>query len=548
MRTDILIIGGGTGGVAAALAAARSGARVVVVEPTDWIGGQFTAQAVPPDENRWVESFGCNRSYAHLRRRVRDWYRDHLPLNPAARADDRLNPGNGWVSRLCASPAVWHAQMLAMLEPHLRDGRLTLLTRHEAVAAELGGQAGERIDAVRVRPVPGAPGSEQTITAACILDATETGDVLELANVEHAIGAEHRSVYGELHGRDDKTHPLDQQACSWCFALEHRPGENHVIDKPARYDFWRSFVPQMRDGTSWTGPLLSWTVPSHNEQGRRTFRLVPWPDQPQPGEWEMWRYRRIADAALTDPPGVDVSLINMVQMDYWLRPLLGVSRAERDAALAEAREQSLSLLYWMQTQAPRHDGDGIGYPGLKLRGDELGTTDGLAKHVYIREPRRLIARTIMHEGHLGTDQRRAEARPVAPGAPEDLGSGEAFADSIAIGHYTIDLHPSCAGRNSVYVPCAPFSIPMGALIPKRVVNLLAAGKCLGVTHVVNASTRMHTTEWAVGEAAGILAAWCVAHTRDPRDVHADPAQVAQVRQAMAAQGVALAWPWDAPQA
>jgi NADPH-dependent 2,4-dienoyl-CoA reductase/sulfur reductase-like enzyme len=51
---DVLIVGGGTGGVAAALAAAGAGHRVILTEETDWIGGQFTAQAVPPDEHLWI--------------------------------------------------------------------------------------------------------------------------------------------------------------------------------------------------------------------------------------------------------------------------------------------------------------------------------------------------------------------------------------------------------------------------------------------------------------------------------------------------------------
>lgn len=547
MHTDILILGGGTGGVAAALGAARTGARVVIAEPTDWLGGQFTAQGVPPDENRWVESFGCNRSYAALREGVRRWYRQNRPLTAEAMADPLLNPGGGWVSRLCAEPRVWHAVILEILGPYVRDGRVTVLLGHEAETAEMGGRAGEWCKAVTLR---GLGGSLTTVTAEFVLDATELGDGLDICGVEHAIGAEHRAVYGELHGRDDKTHPLDQQACSWCFAVENRPGEDHVIDRPAAYDFWKSHVPEMRDGTSWTGPLFSWTVPSHNAEGRRTFRLVPWPDEPEAGEWEMWRYRRIVDAGMYVPggdgrsPHPDVSLINMVQMDYWRKPLLGVSRAERDAALQEAKEQSRCLLYWMQTDAPRHDG-GTGYPGLKPRGEEMGTADGFAKHAYIREPRRLIARTIMHEGHVGTDQRRTEGKASCADAPSDLGSGEAFEDSIAIGHYTIDLHPSCAGRNSVYVPCAPFRVPMGSLIPKRVRNVLAAGKCLGVSHVVNASTRMHTTEWAAGEAAGILAAWCVAEGKEPHWVHEEFDRVREVQNVMARQGVAMKWAWEA---
>src|SRR6185369_8467044 len=60
---DVAVIGGGVGGCAAALAAARNGLRVIMTEETDWVGGQVTSQAVPPDEHAWIESFGATRSY-----------------------------------------------------------------------------------------------------------------------------------------------------------------------------------------------------------------------------------------------------------------------------------------------------------------------------------------------------------------------------------------------------------------------------------------------------------------------------------------------------
>src|SRR4051812_43370389 len=106
IETEICIVGGGTGGYAAALAIARAGRKCVVTEPTDWIGGQLTSQAVPPDENRWIEYEAgipaATGSYLHMRDAVRKWYRDHRPLTDAARADKSFNPGHGWVSHLCA--------------------------------------------------------------------------------------------------------------------------------------------------------------------------------------------------------------------------------------------------------------------------------------------------------------------------------------------------------------------------------------------------------------------------------------------------------------
>ena len=80
LRCDVAVIGGGFGGVAAALAALRNGLRVVLTEQTDWVGGQVTSQAVPPDEHAWIESFGCTRSYRAYRDGVRAYYRRHYPL------------------------------------------------------------------------------------------------------------------------------------------------------------------------------------------------------------------------------------------------------------------------------------------------------------------------------------------------------------------------------------------------------------------------------------------------------------------------------------
>ncbi len=70
-------------------------------------------------------------------------------------------------------------------------------------------------------------------------------------------------------------------------------------------------------------------------------------------------------------------------------------------------------------------------------------------------------------------------RPVAPA------SGEAFADSVGIGGYRIDLHPSTGPGNSVDLDALPSTIPLGALRPQRVRNLLPACKNPGTTPITN---------------------------------------------------------------
>lgn len=541
LQTDVLIVGGGTGGVAAALAVARSGVRCIITDPTDWLGGQLTSQGVPPDENRWIEgkdnTQAATRSYLDFRTAVRSWYRQNRPLTEAARAEPALNPGNGWVSRLCFEPTVGHAVLMDMLKLHVDAGLITILYHTEPVAADTGG---DRVNAVTVRNMQ--TGDETTISATYFLDATELGDLLPLAKVEYHIGAEHTSVFGELHGRPDKSDPQDQQAITWCFALSHHAGENHTIAKPASYSFWRDYVPPVTP--PWPGKLLSWTVCGGEEHTAREFRWIPAPAEPPEGELEMWRYRRITDEKLYLPGAgfTDVALINMVQNDYFLHPILDVTREERDKRLAAAKELSLCLVYWMQTEAPRWDGSGTGYPGLKLRGDELGTTDGFAKHAYIREARRLAARTMIVESHVGQEQRKKEGR-IPKGAPP-WGLAEPYADSVGIGHYRLDLHPSTAMRNSIYVHAAPFRIPLGSIIPRRVRNVLAAAKNLGVTHVTNGCYRLHPVEWNIGEAAGLLAAHCMKSGLEPHQVHADLSRVREFQRLCVVHGFALSWPWE----
>src|SRR4030095_8846572 len=127
LKTDILVVGGGLGGVAAALGALALGRTVVMSEEYEWIGGQLTSQAVPPDEHSWVEQFGVTRRYRALRDSIRRYYRDHYPLTEASRAWSELTPGAAWASSICAEPGVGLAVLEAMLAQYRGAGRLTVL-------------------------------------------------------------------------------------------------------------------------------------------------------------------------------------------------------------------------------------------------------------------------------------------------------------------------------------------------------------------------------------------------------------------------------------
>ena len=520
-QTDILIVGGGLGGVAGALAALRLGKQVILTEETDWIGGQLTSQAVPPDEHPWIEGTGCTASYRRLREGIRDYYRRNYPLLPGPRANPRLNPGLGGVSPLCHEPRVALAVMEEMLAPYRSSRQLDLLLRHRPIAAE---SDGDRVRAVTL--VDDQTGAEVVISASFILDATELGELLDLAEVEHVIGAESQRDTGEPHAVEGDPQPLDQQAITWCYAIDYLPEQDHTIDKPEDYDFWRGYQADF-----WPGPQLGWLDCNPITLETRHRAIFDGPTDRERAR-DFWHYRRIFYRKHY-PDGLypsDITLVNWPQIDYWLGPLVGVSEEEKAKHLRGAQQLSRSLLYWMQTEAPRPEG-GQGYPGLRLRNDIVGTSDGLAKYVYVRESRRIKAEFTVVEQHVGVEARG------------DLQGAEIFPDSVGVGSYRIDLHPSTGLRNYIDISNYPFQIPLGALIPQRVENLLPANKNLGVTHITNGCYRLHPVEWNIGEAAGALAAYCLEKNLAPRAVRNTPTHLEDFQQTLKETlGFVLAWP------
>lgn len=516
LGADIVIVGGSTGGCAAALAAASRGFRVILTEETPWIGGQLTSQAVPPDEHRWIESFGCTREYRRFRNGVRAYYRDHYPLTPEARAVAHLNPGNGFVSRLTHEPRVALAVLHQMLAPHVASGRLQILQQYRPVAADVEG------DTVRSVTVEDVHTGRQTILhGKYILDATDLGELLPLAGVEYVTGAESQRDTGEPHAVSGDPEPLNMQAISYCFAIDHIPGEDFTIPKPEQYDFWRSYKADFLHDK-----LLSWTGTHPITLEPRQYSLFP-----TPGAYSLWEYRRIIDKDnfAQGTFDSDITLVNWPQMDYWLGPIIEVSPEEAARHVEGAKQLSLSLLYWLQTEAPRPDG-GTGYPGLRLRGDVMGgTADGLAMYPYIRESRRVKAVFTVLEQHVAKDVRGEHG-------------AQPFDDSVGIGCYRIDLHPSTGGNDYIDISSLPFQIPLGALLPVRVKNLLPASKNIGVTHITNGCYRLHPVEWNVGEAAGHLAAFSLERKTTPHAVRENETELRAFQQLLQNAGIELAWP------
>ena len=202
----------------------------------------------------------------------------------------------------------------------------------------------------------------------------------------------------------------------------------------------------------------------------------------------------------------------------------------------EAKQLSLSLLHWMQTEAPRHD-DGQGYPGLRLRPDIMGTEDGLAMYPYVRESRRIQAEYTVTEQDCGLEQRMAST-----GMGRADVRAESYPDAIGIGSYPIDLHPSTGGDNYIDFETLPFQIPLGALIPKRIETLIPACKNIGTTHVTNGCYRLHPVEWGIGEIAGLLAHEALKSGQPIRSIRNQKKHLNNFQATIKKQGVESEWP------
>lgn len=500
IQVEIAIIGASLGGVQAARAACARGHRVYLCEETDWIGGQMTAQAVPPDEHQWIEEQGAPKSYLDYRRAVRETYRAMPDASEELKAQSVFCPGQSWVSRVAHDPRVALRLLMQSLQPYLDSGLLTLNLHTVCVDAQAEDDC---VKQVVVRS--SETGEETVITAQYFLDGTDCGDLLPLTGAEYVLGAESRSETGEPDA-PDKADSEDTQPITWVAALELTP-ERLPMEKPALYDEFAAMGVAYADNK-----LLSWYGPDAATGTKVRFAMFNGELEEKP--LGLWNYRRIQYPPFFTTPKNEITLLNWPQNDYTESGVIDVPN--REAKLERARQQTLSLAYWLWEQ---------GY-NIRLCPEVTGTPDGLAKAPYIRESRRIKARRTICEQDV---IRACQPEPVR------------FFDSVGVGHYNMDLHQTIKTHSFFFAPVTPFEIPLGALIPVRMKNLLPACKNIGATHLTGGCYRLHPVEWNIGESAGTLAAYCVEQGVTPAEVWENEKHLHAYQQVLEDQGVQLHW-------
>ncbi len=498
---DLVVVGAGTGGSAAAIQAARSDLRVAVVERSDWIGGQMTAAAVST-----LDDLGSTRTgiYEEFIGRARAHYA-------------RL----GAATNIC----LWGADTIA-LEPRvgqdiLREmmcetGKVDLFLRAEIETADA---RDGKLRSLSLRTIP--DGFEYTLTAPVFIDATECGDLLPLTGAAYRLG---NSVSPKV-DPDANVQDITYVAV----VRKYAGGLPDALRLPGPPPGYEEYAEGFRRivaiyGNTWPGKY-PFDVPSHN-----AYRALPDPANTYPivgDESATWPY--ITKTCINwandypgekgDEPGLSVRFIE--------------DRAYRREIERDAMRRTLAFLWYMQTELGMSDwsvDDSQGY-GRYFSNDWNEADDPrlprefapILRHFppvpYVREGRRVVGVNTLKQSDIVRDRARGRALKNYP-------------SGLALGEYPVDIHGSHLdrymehdlGESTETFPRewiqnpGVFQVPFEVFIPEKVDGLIAAEKNISVSRMVNGAIRLHPITMHTGQAAGAIAVAAVRGGVEPRGV------------------------------
>ena len=545
---EVVVIGGTLGGIAAASHAMQTGVTTCLIELTPWLGGQVSSQGVSAiDESRamrWRRNFSPSWEAFKALIKRQPVYMPPWTGMPAQVTVEQAN--SCWVGELCFSPRAGATAAEMWMRDAAKaapDSRWATSTAFKGASFDASGRYVTSVYGVRRVPLdPGyvptgrlsqelerwydwsddeaynkipvrlQPPPNQSMI---VIDATDTGEFVGWANLPHRLGSDSQAFTGEVNA-PSKDNPACTQAYTYPFVLATLGDNNESLKalqklEPAmsRADHRKEFD---LEGFAFFnfGSVFNY---------RRIVSQVPGSgnvNTTRPGEMTLINWNKGNDWHFMDPPLVfteeDVRLSG--QQEDWLGGLSIES-------LNYGELHALMFAEWlMETEATNQ------LPLTLLKGADapLGTQSGLSMVPYIREGRRILGRPA-----YGQDSFMA----VEADLREDMTGGRNFsATAVALAHYDIDIHgcryrsgqPSyeASGGSIKEFVVRPLQIPLEALVPQGIDNLLIGGKSIAVSHIVNGVTRVHYGEWSVGGAAGATAGWLLRYAK-PYDL--TPAQV-----------------------
>jgi FAD dependent oxidoreductase len=602
---DIMVAGGGLSGTATAYEGLLAGKTVCMTEITDWVGGQITAQGVSALDERPTQRAKkyFPRGYLEFRQKIQDYY-------------GKLNPGDCWVSEACFLPKDADNILYRMLRTAERKGKGKLYWYPNTVVKDLivgkrgNGQQINGVVAIQHQPQPGAaPINTETLSQTIedaysyqdspkfqkqkiifippyrtpkqqastpanwyVVDATETGELVGLADVPYRLGLDPRSAE-EPSSASTTGDPYCTQGFTYPFAME-TTATPQTQTPPAFYQQYAPYYSYELKRLADFGVVYSYRrIWSPGEGKPAKFGGINYA-APTPGDISMQNWTWGNDYR---PGSAQDNLIldrSQLQLGKQLEPG-GWMGGLRTDTLRKGEENSQGFYYWLvagETDSranpdPKSPNHWVKTPNPNQRylsglNSPMGTAHGLSKYPYIREGRRIIGRpaygykngfvvsevdmsrnnlldskklanlTPAQQRQLRADLAGINALNVLTGdtAPSRNRS-TMYADTVGIGHYAIDFHPCMqnsphespnnterAGSRNGEGAAYPFQIPLRAMIPQKIDNMLVAGKSIATSHVAAAAYRIHSFEWSAGAAAGATATFALEKGVTPAEI------------------------------
>ncbi len=386
-----------------------------------------------------------------------------------------------------------------------------------------------------------------------VVEATETGEVIALTGVPYRMGLDARSPLNP----SSPTETGDQyclQGFTYTFGMEHT-AEPQPQPKPAYYEQYAPYFSyeKPRDNKDYFDYVFTYrriAAPNPRPEGTAfgVSKVAPGDISMQNWTWgNDYRPGTSADNLILSPS--QLAADGQLEPGGWFGGL-------RVDALRKAEENAYSYYYWLvEGNTDSQLGAGV----KELHPDNrfvygldapMGTAHGLSKYPYIREARRIIGRPSygLPEGFAVNeiDISRAEYRDdyykTSLGPQRYLALWQNLAglettasiddkvpaaditrrtrstiypDAVGIAQYAIDFHP-CLNQSPPETPgnteytnirkahgqAYPGQIPLRAMIPQNIDNLLVAGKTIATSNIAAAAYRVHSFEWSAGAAAG----------------------------------------------
>lgn len=593
---DILVAGGGLAGAATAYEGLLAGRTVCLTEITDWVGGQISSQGTSALDERETQRslLFYPRGYLELRQRIKEHY-------------GRLNPGGCWVSYSCFMPYDGNKILFEVLQDAAKtgNGKLkwfpnTVIKELEITAAVPGntvsGQQIKSAIAISHKPAPNTPPiNTETLSKTIedayryensarfnktiirfipkprqtpplqskrgadwyVVDATETGELIGLADVPYRLGIDPRSPL-----EPSSASPTGDAYCTQGFTYTFAMEATKEPQQQQQPSFYQQYAPYYSYELQ---RLASFPLVFSYRQIRSMKPDEPRPSDPKqfpiyPGDISMqnWTwgndYRPGSSQDNLIYSREQLAANGQLQPGGWMGGL-------RTETLRRGEENAKGFFYWLvagTTDSQLGNGVKKPYPNNRfLSGldSPMGTVHGLSKYPYMREGRRIIGRPSLsqpqgftvwevdmsrtnfkdsfYRQNLSAEDYRnlwlnlgglnAPALAVGSQSVENTKSrsrATIYPDAVGIGHYAIDFHP-CMTNSPPEAPgnteregtrkgqgqAYPFQIPLRAMIPQKIDNMLVAGKSIAVSHTAAAAYRVHSFEWSAGAAAGITAAF-----------------------------------------